>query len=341
MSIKFVCFRKGGRPFTTYRDRVWTVANIRDGFFTPLIDGMTKYVLGRFADQLRSPEIQGLYFNLDLYRAIEHLKLKHSAAYGDDVRAMLVAPVERLEAIEKLAADIAGEVHLMTRPEAIVWCDADGTPAVEEELQSDCGGESEDDPLRTAREKFRQFAAPGPDYLGTLLLWCDEREGMWPANAEPDELRGLPAIAAWRMRALGIGVHGPDGLTNIRERMHAIWTDLIKATNRLRNILNVFEGAPPTSNSFFVEMKHAVDEGVSITGANSANKTALFPNGEPGDRNYVEFILNYLTKRGHDQSDNQIAREYTDETVADWPKAKKLLARMRMDVNRGNLNLPH
>lgn len=63
--------------------------------------------------------------------------------------------------------------------------------------------------------------------------------------------------------------------------------------------------------------------------AGRANYSKIFPKGEYGDRDFVEFLYHLDSHRDGKRKDTEIAREYTGESVKDDPRAKRLLARYR------------
>lgn len=69
------------------------------------------------------------------------------------------------------------------------------------------------------------------------------------------------------------------------------------------------------------------------------NIRKLFPNGVPNDSDIVDLVVRLDSARGGKLSMSAIARKYTGEQLGSDPKAKKLLARIRMMQTRGNLNL--
>lgn len=78
---------------------------------------------------------------------------------------------------------------------------------------------------------------------------------------------------------------------------------------------------------------------VSQSEPNEANIKKLFPDQIPADPDIIDLVVRLDNARGTDVSYASIAREMTGETAGNDPKAKKLLARIRMLRKRGQLNL--
>ncbi len=79
------------------------------------------------------------------------------------------------------------------------------------------------------------------------------------------------------------------------------------------------------------------------TGANSANTSALFPNGEPEDERLVRLAsrlqANASRPKEERQSNRAIAREITGETVNDEKQARSLLVQLNTLQRKGDCNL--
>ena len=73
--------------------------------------------------------------------------------------------------------------------------------------------------------------------------------------------------------------------------------------------------------------------------ANSENIWQLFPKGPPEDSDLVDVVVRLDAAKGSAASDNEIARKYTGESKDSFPKAQKILARIRMGKKRGKINL--
>jgi len=72
--------------------------------------------------------------------------------------------------------------------------------------------------------------------------------------------------------------------------------------------------------------------------ANEKNKSKIFPKGIPDDTDIVDLAIRIDSARGSDAKYLDIARELTGEKLGDEPRAKKLLARLRMMRRRGQAN---
>lgn len=95
----------------------------------------------------------------------------------------------------------------------------------------------------------------------------------------------------------------------------------------------------PIDEGFFDQLREACEEIAIGDHASDANIQKLFPNGVPGDPDIRDLAVRLNAAKGTGKHQAEIAREVTKETVGDDPKAKALLARIRMFKNRGKLNL--
>ena len=77
----------------------------------------------------------------------------------------------------------------------------------------------------------------------------------------------------------------------------------------------------------------------SAIGADSADKRKIFPDGVPDDTEVVDVVILILNEKERGKSLNQIAREYTGETVGNFPKAARILDRIRKGKARGKIVL--
>ena len=77
--------------------------------------------------------------------------------------------------------------------------------------------------------------------------------------------------------------------------------------------------------------------------ANCANHSALFPNGVPKDSDIVDLVVRlnseHAKAKTERKSDNEVAREFTNEPKGGDVKAKRLLARIRKMKRKGDIIL--
>ena len=75
------------------------------------------------------------------------------------------------------------------------------------------------------------------------------------------------------------------------------------------------------------------------TSANEKNTNKFFPDGVPDDPDLVDLAVRLDAAKGSGKRQLDVARELTGEAPGSDPKAKRLLARIRMMRQRGKLNL--
>lgn len=181
-------------------------------------------------------------------------------------------------------------------------------------------------------EFLRRVSDPEVEYdhalVDAVIDWVDQGERETTTYAQLSAAVLVERTYRKRATELLPGYSGPDDT-------HKIAALVCKHCNLQPSEfhrMNVRDRTPFVEIAIIESWKTPID-------SERENIAKLFPHGIPNDSDIVDLVVRLDSAKGTDATQLETARAFTKEAKGSDPKAKKLLARIRMLKTRGKLNL--